>query len=255
MYLEPVANSCMCSKILFRYFEISKTALVRPIESSISPVLMSQKSNLSGNRPRVLLDSCTNPPDEEVSTRNMVFFYSDQMPRCTSQHQAQALNVTLSTTYTSCLVVVRASPARRPCPLAKAGLQFPVGRIARYLKAGKYATRVGAVPTCTSPRSSSTSPLRFSSSPATPPATTRATSCPATSSWRSATMRSSPSSWHRHHRLGGVLPTPPCSSPRRARSPAPPPGVLRASPPPRNVDRTSRERFRSIHYSSMVFKS
>jgi len=27
---------------------------------------------------------------------------------------------------------------------AKAGLQFPVGRIARYLKAGKYATRVGA---------------------------------------------------------------------------------------------------------------
>ena len=27
---------------------------------------------------------------------------------------------------------------------AKAGLQFPVGRIARYLKIGKYATRVGA---------------------------------------------------------------------------------------------------------------
>ena len=27
---------------------------------------------------------------------------------------------------------------------AKAGLQFPVGRIARYLKVGKYATRVGA---------------------------------------------------------------------------------------------------------------
>jgi histone H2A len=26
----------------------------------------------------------------------------------------------------------------------KAGLQFPVGRIARFLKAGKYATRVGA---------------------------------------------------------------------------------------------------------------
>ena len=26
---------------------------------------------------------------------------------------------------------------------AKAGLQFPVGRIARYLKAGKYAERVG----------------------------------------------------------------------------------------------------------------
>ena len=27
---------------------------------------------------------------------------------------------------------------------SKAGLQFPVGRVARYLKAGKYATRVGA---------------------------------------------------------------------------------------------------------------
>nr|BAS30510.1 histone H2A-1 [Pyramimonas parkeae] len=27
---------------------------------------------------------------------------------------------------------------------AKAGLQFPVGRVARYLKAAKYATRVGA---------------------------------------------------------------------------------------------------------------
>ena len=27
---------------------------------------------------------------------------------------------------------------------AKAGLQFPVGRIARYLKRGKYATRIGA---------------------------------------------------------------------------------------------------------------
>ena len=27
---------------------------------------------------------------------------------------------------------------------AKAGLQFPVGRVARYLKAGKYASRVGA---------------------------------------------------------------------------------------------------------------
>ena len=27
---------------------------------------------------------------------------------------------------------------------SKAGLQFPVGRIARYLKKGKYATRIGA---------------------------------------------------------------------------------------------------------------
>ena len=28
---------------------------------------------------------------------------------------------------------------------AKAGLQFPVGRVARYLKKGKYADRIGAV--------------------------------------------------------------------------------------------------------------
>ena len=27
---------------------------------------------------------------------------------------------------------------------SKAGLQFPVGRIGRYLKKGKYATRIGA---------------------------------------------------------------------------------------------------------------
>eukprot|EP00635_Sarcinochrysidales_sp_CCMP3193_P010702 CAMPEP_0118889228 /NCGR_PEP_ID=MMETSP1166-20130328/258_1 /TAXON_ID=1104430 /ORGANISM="Chrysoreinhardia sp, Strain CCMP3193" /LENGTH=55 /DNA_ID=CAMNT_0006827815 /DNA_START=173 /DNA_END=337 /DNA_ORIENTATION=+ len=27
---------------------------------------------------------------------------------------------------------------------SKAGLQFPVGRIGRYLKTGKYATRVGS---------------------------------------------------------------------------------------------------------------
>ena len=27
---------------------------------------------------------------------------------------------------------------------AKAGLQFPVGRVARYLRVGKYATRIGA---------------------------------------------------------------------------------------------------------------
>ena len=27
---------------------------------------------------------------------------------------------------------------------AKAGLQFPVGRVARYLRTGKYATRIGA---------------------------------------------------------------------------------------------------------------
>ncbi|KAF3955504.1 hypothetical protein CMV_019279 [Castanea mollissima] len=39
------------------------------------------------------------------------------------------------------------SPAQTQTPfeaLLKAGLQFPVGRIARFLKAGKYAERVGA---------------------------------------------------------------------------------------------------------------
>ena len=38
------------------------------------------------------------------------------------------------------------SPARAQSVTksAKAGLQFPVGRIARYLKKGKYASRVGA---------------------------------------------------------------------------------------------------------------
>ena len=34
---------------------------------------------------------------------------------------------------------------------AKAGLQFPVGRIARYLKTGKYASRLGACLLYTSP--------------------------------------------------------------------------------------------------------
>ena len=33
---------------------------------------------------------------------------------------------------------------RQPVLLPPAGLQFPVGRIARYLKKGRYATRVGA---------------------------------------------------------------------------------------------------------------
>ena len=40
--------------------------------------------------------------------------------------------------------MVRVRPARAVSRSAKAGLQFPVGRVARYLKAGKYATRVGA---------------------------------------------------------------------------------------------------------------
>ena len=78
---------------------------------------------------------------------------------------------------------------------AKAGLQFPVGRVARYMRNMASTPPASApVPPCTSPPSSSTSPPRSSSSPATPPATTRRpASCPATSSWPSATMRSSPS--------------------------------------------------------------
>ncbi|PNH07232.1 Histone H2A [Tetrabaena socialis] len=38
----------------------------------------------------------------------------------------------------------KASSKRAVSRSAKAGLQFPVGRIARYLKKGKYAERVGA---------------------------------------------------------------------------------------------------------------
>jgi len=38
----------------------------------------------------------------------------------------------------------KASSKKAMTRSAKAGLQFPVGRIARFLKKGKYATRVGA---------------------------------------------------------------------------------------------------------------
>jgi hypothetical protein len=38
----------------------------------------------------------------------------------------------------------KAKAAKSVSRSSKAGLQFPVGRIARYLKAGKYAERVGA---------------------------------------------------------------------------------------------------------------
>ena len=38
----------------------------------------------------------------------------------------------------------KASSKKAMSRSAKAGLQFPVGRIARFLKKGKYATRVGA---------------------------------------------------------------------------------------------------------------
>ena len=38
----------------------------------------------------------------------------------------------------------KSSTARPVAKSARAGLQFPVGRIARFMKQGKYATRVGA---------------------------------------------------------------------------------------------------------------
>lgn len=38
----------------------------------------------------------------------------------------------------------KTKPTKSVSRSSKAGLQFPVGRIARFLKAGKYAERVGA---------------------------------------------------------------------------------------------------------------
>ena len=102
---------------------------------------------------------------------------------------------------------------------AKAGLQFPVGRIARFLKAGKYASRVGAgAPVYlaavleylaaevlelagNAARDNKKTRYARASLRCLPPAwltparsrPRSAASCPATSSWRSATTRSSPS--------------------------------------------------------------
>ena len=39
---------------------------------------------------------------------------------------------------------VRITETRAPQEQTKAGLQFPVGRVGRYLRQGKYATRMGA---------------------------------------------------------------------------------------------------------------
>ncbi|MCQ2820916.1 MAG: histone H2A [archaeon] len=38
----------------------------------------------------------------------------------------------------------RGKPTKQQSRSSRAGLQFPVGRIARYLKTGKYAERIGA---------------------------------------------------------------------------------------------------------------
>ncbi|ONM30738.1 Histone H2A [Zea mays] len=71
----------------------------------------------------------------------------------------------------------KAKPATKSVSRSsKAGLQFPVGRIVRCLKAGKYAERVGAGPPCTSPPFSSISPPRCWSWPGTLLVTTRTVS-------------------------------------------------------------------------------
>uniref|UniRef100_A0A453QYB0 Histone H2A n=1 Tax=Aegilops tauschii subsp. strangulata TaxID=200361 RepID=A0A453QYB0_AEGTS len=80
----------------------------------------------------------------------------------------------------------------------KAGLQFPVGRIGRYLK--KAGTRSASAPGPDTPStyrpSSSTSLPRCWSSPATPPRTTRrAASSGGTCCSPSGTTRSSGSCW------------------------------------------------------------
>nr|CAD1842007.1 unnamed protein product [Ananas comosus var. bracteatus] len=78
----------------------------------------------------------------------------------------------------------------------KAGLQFPVGRIGRYLKKGRYAQRVGTGAPSTSPPSSNTSPPRFWSWPGMRRGTTRRTgSYRGTCCWRSGTTRSWGSCW------------------------------------------------------------
>ncbi|KAG2621161.1 hypothetical protein PVAP13_3NG176300 [Panicum virgatum] len=105
-----------------------------------------------------------------------------------------------------------------------------------YLKTGKYAERVGGGAPSTSPPSSSTSPLRCWSWPATLRATTRRTgSCRATSSLPCTTTRSSASCW-------GPSPSPQegccststgCCCPRRPAARARP----TSAPPPRSSSR------------------
>merc|ERR1711959_457837 len=78
---------------------------------------------------------------------------------------------------------------------AKAGLQFPVGRVSRYLKKGKFPPVSDLAPQSTWLPSLSTSPPRFLSWPETPPETTRrAELFQDTSSSPSETTRSFPSS-------------------------------------------------------------
>ena len=191
------------------------------------------RNQIPGKSPSSPSDSCTNPPDEEVSTRNLVFLFRSDA-RYSSQHQAQVLNVTPQQ-HTSCLVVVRASPARRRSRFAKAGLQFPVGRIARA------TSRLASTPPASVPVPSclaavleylAAEVLELAGNASRDNKKTRIV--PHTSSWRSATMRSSSSS-ARHHRLRWRPPQHPLRAPPqegqevRLRLP----GVLRASPPQR----------------------
>ena len=79
---------------------------------------------------------------------------------------------------------------------SKAGLQFPVGRIARYLKKGRYAERIGAGAPVYLAAVLEYLAAEVLELAATPPATTRRpASSPATSSSPCATMRSCPSCW------------------------------------------------------------
>ena len=132
---------------------------------------------------------------------------------------------------------------------AKAGLQFPVGRVARYLKAGKYASRVGAgapvylaavleylaaeVLELAGNASRDNKKTRCVAAPrvfartARPPPRRltrapprRAASCRATSSWPSATTRSCPSCWARVRSQAALVFEMPGA---RSRAPARPP--------------------------------
>ena len=66
-----------------------------------------------------------------------------------SPHSTLLLLQPLHTTYSNYSIMSgrgkgKSSAKKAVTKSAKAGLQFPVGRVARYLKKGKYASRIGA---------------------------------------------------------------------------------------------------------------